>query len=98
MNRIHSASVVRCVSGRVAPRAVRQVFERVSGLIPSRVVLAASALAASTLPAIAQDELRLPRIEEPPTAPRIWMYALTLLLLAAIIFAASFKSKRTHQD
>lgn len=56
------------------------------------------ALAASAPTAMAQEALRLPRIDESPTAPRIWMYAVFLLLLAAIVFAASLKSKRTHQD
>lgn len=85
MNRIHPASVARRVTGRIS-------------MITSRGAIAGFALAASALPALAQDELRLPRIEEPPTAPRIWMYAVTILLLVVIIFAASFKSKRTHQD
>lgn len=85
MNRIHPASALRRVTGRTST-------------FTARAMLAASALAASALPALAQDELRLPRIEEPPTAPKIWMYAVTILLLAAIVFAASFKSKRTHQD
>ena len=85
MNRIHPASVARRVTGRISTTT-------------TRAAVAGFALAASALPALAQDELRLPRIEEPPTAPRIWMYAVTILLLVVIIFAASFKSKRTHQD
>lgn len=85
MNRIHPASLL----GKTV---------RSAGGLSARVILAASALAASALSAIAQEELRLPRIEQPPTAPRIWMYAVTILLLVVIVFAASFKSKRTHQD
>lgn len=41
---------------------------------------------------------RLPRITDSPTAPVFWMYALAVLLLGAVVFAASLKSKRGHQD
>ncbi len=65
---------------------------------PSARLLAAATLAMSALPALAQSELRPPRITESPSSPKYWMYALFLLLLAAVVFAASLKSKRTHQD
>ncbi len=48
--------------------------------------------------ALAQDAPRLPRIDETPAAPTFWMYAVAVLLLGAVVFAASLKSKRTHQD
>lgn len=61
--------------------------------------LAASAAALFvTGPALAQDAPRLPRIDNTPAAPTFWMYAVAVLLLAAVVFAASLKSKRTHQD
>lgn len=62
------------------------------------ILTALLALAAAAPTAMAQEALRLPRIDESPTAPRIWMYALFLLLLAVIVFASSLRSKRTHQD
>lgn len=62
------------------------------------ILTALIALAAAAPTALAQEALRLPRIDESPTAPRLWMYALFLLLLAVIVFASSLKSKRTHQD
>lgn len=62
------------------------------------ILTALMALAAAAPTALAQEALRLPRIDESPTAPRLWMYALFLLLLAVIVFASSLKSKRTHQD
>jgi hypothetical protein len=49
-------------------------------------------------PALGQDALRPPRIDEAPTGPKIWMYAVFILLLALTVFAASLKSKRGHQD
>lgn len=48
--------------------------------------------------ALAQTELRPPKITENPSSPRVWMYAVLLLIVAAVIFAASLKPKRTHQD
>jgi|TARA_R110000782_G_scaffold53205_4_gene113411 hypothetical protein len=62
------------------------------------ILTALMALAGAAPTALAQEALRLPRIDESPTAPRIWMYALFVLLLAVIVFASSLKSKRTHQD
>lgn len=62
------------------------------------ILTALMALAAAAPTALAQEALRLPRIDESPTAPRLWMYALFLLLLAVIVFASSLRSKRTHQD
>jgi len=59
-------------------------------------------LAMTALPALAQaaapSELRPPRITESPSSPKIWMYVVFVLLLSAVVFAASLKSKRTHQD
>lgn len=49
-------------------------------------------------PAWAQSELRPPKITENPSSPKFWMYAVLVLILAAVVFAASFKPKRTHQD
>ena len=64
----------------------------------ARHLTAILALATLAPTALAQEALRLPRIDESPTSPRMWMYAIFLLLLAVIVFAASLKSKRTHQD
>jgi len=64
----------------------------------SRVAASLGVLAMAALPAFAQSDLRPPRITESPASPKYWMYALFILLLAAVVFAASLKSKRDHQD
>ncbi len=79
---------------------IRHSFAR-SARIPAPLVALAT-LAMTALPAVAQtlaqSELRPPRMTESPSSPKIWMYALLILLLSAVVFAASLKSKRTHQD
>lgn len=55
-------------------------------------------LAMTALPALAQSEMKPPKITESPSAPRFWMYAVLLLLTGALVFAATLKPKRTHQD
>lgn len=62
-----------------------------------------SALGVSAAATVAQtaaqaEPLRLPRIEQTPSSPKFWMYAVFILLLALVVFAASLKSKRSHQD
>ncbi len=72
---------------------------------PTRISrLAAWAIAVGMAPTaalaqtLAQSELRPPRMTESPGSPKIWMYVLLILLLSGVVFAASLKSKRTHQD
>ncbi|MFK7882659.1 MAG: hypothetical protein AB8F26_00560 [Phycisphaerales bacterium] len=55
-------------------------------------------LAMSSASAIAQSELRPPKITESPSSPKFWMFAVFGLLVAAVVFAGSLKPKRTHQD
>lgn len=64
----------------------------------SRLAAWAITLGAGVAGASAQEGPRLPRITESPTAPVFWMYAIAVLLLGAVVFAASLKSKRGHQD
>lgn len=51
----------------------------------------------STL-AIAQDALRPPKTTEPASGPKYIIYGVAVLLTAAVVFAATLKSKRSHQD
>ena len=46
----------------------------------------------------AQAELRPPTTREDPIAPKVMVYLVGLLLVAGVVFAATLKSKRTHQD
>lgn len=58
------------------------------------------ALALSCCSALAQETeaLRPPRVSDPPSAPKIMVFLLVVLLTAGVIFAATLKSKRGHQD
>jgi hypothetical protein len=51
----------------------------------------------STL-AMAQDQLRPPKTTEQPSGPKYVIFGVAVLLTAMIVFAATLKSKRTHQD
>ncbi|MCC5822798.1 MAG: hypothetical protein LAT64_05275 [Phycisphaerales bacterium] len=62
----------------------------------SRLAAWAITLGMASAPVLAGP--RLPRITEAPSGPRFWMYAVFVLLLAGVVFAASLKSKRGHQD
>ena len=65
----------------------------------TRLLLSVAAVAVAGSFAQAQDsELRAPRIDEAPKAPIIGTYGALLLSVSALVFAASFKPKRTHQD
>lgn len=48
--------------------------------------------------AMAQEQLRPPTTKEDPTSPKILVILIAVLLTGAVVFAASLKSKRTHQD
>lgn len=65
----------------------------------TRLLLALAVVAAAGSIAQAQDsELRAPRIDEAPKAPIVGTYGALLLSVSALVFAASLKPKRTHQD
>lgn len=46
----------------------------------------------------AQDELRPPKTTEEPSSPKYLILFVAVLLVAGVVFAASLRSKRTHQD
>lgn len=56
-------------------------------------------IASMAAPLLAQEgELRLPRIDEAPAAPVFRTFILLFLLIGLLVFAATLKPKRTHQD
>ena len=52
----------------------------------------------STGIARAQDQLSPPKTREEPSSPVYVVMIIAVLLVAAVVFAASLRSKRTHQD
>ncbi len=64
----------------------------------NRLPAALMMLAMTAATAAAQSDLRPPKITQNPSSPKIWMFAVAILLLAAVVFASSLKPKRTHQD
>lgn len=48
---------------------------------------------------MAQDEpLRPPTTQEPPSGPKFLVLGIAVLLLGMVIFVATLRSKRGHQD
>ncbi len=74
-------------------RIPRTLGSRLASLLAPAVVLAMSAATAA-----AQSELRPPTIKQESSGPKFMMYIVGVLLIAAVVFAASLKPKRTHQD
>lgn len=56
------------------------------------------ALSSSSALAQSTETLRPPRVADPPSAPKVMVFLLVVLLTGAVIFAATLKSKRGHQD
>ncbi len=52
----------------------------------------------STGVARAQEELRPPKTQDEPSSPVYVVMVIAVLLVGAVVFAASLRSKRTHQD
>lgn len=46
----------------------------------------------------AQDAIKPPTTKEEPSSPTYVIIIIAVLLTAAVVFSASFRSKRTHQD
>lgn len=55
-------------------------------------------LAMTAATTLAQSELRPPTIKQETSGPKIMMMIVAVALVAAVVFAASLKPKRTHQD
>ena len=51
----------------------------------------------STL-AIAQDDLRPPKSDQALSSPKVLTIIVAVLLTGAVVFVATYRSKRTHQD
>lgn len=63
-----------------------------------RVVAPIAAIAMTAATAAAQSDLRPPTIKQESGGLNIMSYVVAGLLIAAVVFAASLKPKRTHQD
>ena len=61
-------------------------------------VLMMAMISVSTGIARAQDELRPPKTQDEPSSPVYVVMVIAVLLVGAVVFAASLRSKRTHQD
>lgn len=55
-------------------------------------------VSAASTPVWAQEALSPPTTREDPIAPKVMVYFVGLLLVAGVVFAATLKSKRSHQD
>ncbi len=51
----------------------------------------------STL-AMAQDDLRPPKSDQALSSPKVMTIIVAVLLTGAVVFVATLKSKRSHQD
>ncbi len=52
-----------------------------------------------TSQALAQDEpLRPPTTQDPPSGPKFLVIGVAVLLLGLVVFVATLRSKRGHQD
>gem|GEM_PF-5481574 len=47
---------------------------------------------------MAQDELRPPKTSESLSAPKYIILLIAVLLVGGVVFASTFRSKRSHQD
>lgn len=56
-------------------------------------------LSLSTSRVLAQDEvLRPPTTSDPPSGPKFIVLGVAVLMVGLVVFVATFKSKRGHQD
>ncbi len=78
------------------------LLERVCGMIVSKsapALLAMMVLAIGAHDALAQDEpLRPPTTTSVPSSPKFIVMGVGVLLLGLVVFVATLKSKRGHQD
>ena len=84
-----------------ARRVSRLVSRLCSAIDASRgAIVGAVVLCGMQCMALAQEDapLRPPKVTDPPVAPKIIVYLVLALLVGGVIFAATLKSKRSHQD
>jgi hypothetical protein len=63
------------------------------------IVMMSVLMMVSTRAALAQDApLKPPTTKEPPSGPKFLVIGLALLLTGLVIFVATLKSRRGHQD
>jgi hypothetical protein len=78
------------------------LLERVCGMVVSKstpVIAAAMACAVGVSDVLAQnEELRPPTTQDPPSSPKFIVWGVAILLTGLVVFAATLKSKRGHQD
>ncbi|MCA9302570.1 MAG: hypothetical protein KC996_00460 [Phycisphaerales bacterium] len=71
--------------------ALGSLNTRILGL-GAAVLMSSAALAQDT------EALRPPKVADPPSAPKVMVFLLIVLLVGAVVFAATLKTKRGHQD
>jgi len=70
----------------------RSLTTRITGL-GTMALMSSAALAQD-----ADEALRPPKVADAPSAPKVMVFLLVVVLVGAVIFAATLKSKRGHQD
>ncbi|MFG0246847.1 MAG: hypothetical protein ACF8MF_12440 [Phycisphaerales bacterium JB052] len=79
-----------------AERVCRPIVRRSSAL---GVLMLSMLMTLSTSEVLAQDApLRPPTTKEPPSGPKFIVLGVALLLAGLVVFVATLKSKRGHQD
>ncbi|MDF1809244.1 MAG: hypothetical protein P1U42_06075 [Phycisphaerales bacterium] len=66
--------------------------------IPTMCFVMTLMVSVSSTLVFAQDELRPPKTSESPSAPKYIILFIAVLLVAGVVFASTFRSKRSHQD
>ncbi len=79
-----------------AERVCRLIVRRSSAL---RVLILSLLMTVCTNMVLAQDApLRPPTTKEPPSGPKFLVIGIAVLLVGLVVFVATLRSKRGHQD
>lgn len=77
-------------------RVTRSIVRRSSAI---SVLMLSLLMTVCTSDVLAQDEpLRPPTTQEPPSGPKFVVLGVAVLLLGLVVFVATLRSKRGHQD